>query len=188
MMGRPLDCLIVGAGPAGLTAAIYLARFRRHIVIVDAGESRAARIPRTHNHAGFPGGVPGQELLDRMRRQAQEFGCDVREATVHGLVRGEDNLFQAVAGGPNLTARNVLLATGIVNREPQLDRISEAVQRGLLRYCAVCDGYEARGRRIGILGHGASGLKEACFLRTYSDDVTLMSFRVAMEESDKSSA
>lgn len=74
---EPLDCLVIGAGPAGLTAAIYLARFRLKIAIVDAGKSRAAMIPRTHNHAGFPGGISGKELLGRMREQVQAFGTEV---------------------------------------------------------------------------------------------------------------
>lgn len=64
-----LDCLVIGAGPAGLTAAIYLARFHPKIAIVDAGNSRAALIPRTNNHVGFPGGIAGTELLARMRDQ-----------------------------------------------------------------------------------------------------------------------
>jgi thioredoxin reductase (NADPH) len=82
-----LDCLIVGAGPAGLTAALYLARFRLKIAIVDAGKSRAAMIPRTHNHPGFPGGIPGKELLGRMREQVQAFGTEVSEGLVESLSR-----------------------------------------------------------------------------------------------------
>ena len=70
MEAAELDCLIVGGGPAGLTAAIYLARFRRRFVLVDAGRSRAAWIPVSHNHPGFPDGIEGEELLRRMRAQA----------------------------------------------------------------------------------------------------------------------
>ena len=73
------DCIIIGAGPAGLTAAIYLTRFHLRIRLFDCGSSRAALIPRTHNHAGYPGGVKGTELLRLMLDQAEEFGA-VREA------------------------------------------------------------------------------------------------------------
>jgi thioredoxin reductase (NADPH) len=66
-----LDCLVIGGGPGGLTAAIYLARFRRRLLVVDAGESRAKWIPRSHNHASFPDGIPGPELVARMRAQAE---------------------------------------------------------------------------------------------------------------------
>ncbi len=72
---EPADCLIVGGGPAGLTAAIYAGRFRLSTVVIDAGESRASLIPSTRNQAGFPDGVSGSELLDRMRAQAARFGA-----------------------------------------------------------------------------------------------------------------
>jgi thioredoxin reductase (NADPH) len=74
MTEEPLDCLVIGAGPAGLSAAIYLGRFRRRFVVVDAGESRALLIPKSHNHAGFPEGIGGRDLLARMRVQAEKYG------------------------------------------------------------------------------------------------------------------
>ena len=72
------DCLIVGGGPAGLTAAIYLARYRRKVVIFDNGESRAALIPESHNYPGFPHGISGQELLRTLRRQAETYDITAR--------------------------------------------------------------------------------------------------------------
>src|SRR3954449_10356965 len=81
----PLDCIIVGGGPGGLTAAIYLARFRRRFVLVDAGQSRASWIPRSHNHPGFPDGVGGSELLQRMRDQLAGHGGMVQSGTVTAL-------------------------------------------------------------------------------------------------------
>ena len=74
MSGPPLDCLVIGGGPAGLTAAIYLGRFRRRFAVVDAGDSRALLIPKSHNHAGFPEGIGGRELPARMRAQAENYG------------------------------------------------------------------------------------------------------------------
>jgi thioredoxin reductase (NADPH) len=172
---EPLDCLVIGAGPAGLTAAIYLARFHLRIGVVDAGKSRAAMIPRTRNHAGFPGGISGQDLLARMRGQAAEFGAEVTGSLIETLSRKGD-LFVADSGEETWTTRSVLLATGVVNNAPPVapEIHDAAVARGLLRYCPICDGYEVTDKRIGIIGTGAHGCNEALFLRMYSPDVTLI--------------
>jgi len=170
-----IDCLIVGAGPAGLTAAIYLARFYLATRIVDAGKSRAAMIPRTRNHAGFPGGIRGTELLDRMRRQAAEFGAHVTPGLIERLERRGD-LFVAHGDDEAIVARAVLLATGVVNNRPTIspDIHDEAVRRGLLRYCPICDGFEATDRHIAVIGTQSHGANEAGFLRTYTRAVTLI--------------
>ncbi|MEE4454936.1 NAD(P)/FAD-dependent oxidoreductase [Novosphingobium resinovorum] len=174
-MKQPLDCLVIGAGPAGLTAAIYLARFHFSIAILDAGHSRAAMIPRTHNHAGYPGGIAGTELLGLMRDQAAEFGAVVIEGLIEGLERTEEG-FVARAQGGEWSARTVLLCTGVVNNRPQIapDIHDAALRRGLLRYCPICDGYEVTDKRVGVLGTGSHGFKEAIFLRMYTKDVTLI--------------
>ncbi|WP_294318827.1 NAD(P)/FAD-dependent oxidoreductase [uncultured Sphingomonas sp.] len=171
-----IDCAIIGAGPAGLTAAIYLARFHLAIRLFDCGSSRAAMIPRTHNHAGFPGGIPGRELLARMHRQARDYGATCEAATVTAIDRDGD-AFVVRTDRSTLRARTVLLATGVVNRRPAgLDDAlhDAALHRGLLRYCPICDGYEVTDRRVGIIGTGDHGMREALFLRGYTADVTLI--------------
>ena len=175
------DCLIVGAGPAGLTAAIYLARFLLDIAIIDGGNSRAALIPRTHNHAGFPDGISGVDLLGRMRDQAGRFGARTRSGVVRSLAREGDLFIAQTEDGP-ITARTVLLATGVVNNRPALatDCHAEALQRGLLRYCPICDGFEVTDRRVGVIGSGSHGYNEARFLRMYTADVTLISPEAAL--------
>jgi len=170
------DCIIIGAGPAGLTAAIYLARYHLSIRLFDNGSSRAALIPRTHNHAGYPGGVEGKELLRLMREQALEFGAIREEAEVTRLVPDDDG-FSVCIGPREYRARSVLLATGVVNHRPEGmpdDLHNEALARGLLRYCPVCDGYEVTDKRVGVIGTGERGRGEALFLRGYTQDVTLI--------------
>ena len=170
-----LDCLVIGAGPAGLTAAIYLARFHLDIEIVDAGESRAALIPRTHNHAGYPGGISGTALLGLMREQAAEFGVRIRHGVVDRLER-TGNDFRASIDGDWMEARTVLLATGVVNHRPRMDDAAHdtALARGLLRYCPICDGFEVTDKRVAVIGSKTHGYKEAVFLRMYTVDVTLI--------------
>ena len=171
------DCIIVGAGPAGLTAAIYLARYHLAIRMFDCGTSRASWIPTSHNHAGFPDGINGNELLERMRDQAARYGAlreprrvtDLRRDGDHFIVRCDDEDFRA---------RTVLLATGVVNNRPEGmdDQFhAEALGRGLLRYCPVCDGYEVTDKRVAVIGTADHGTAEAQFIRTYTADLTLVS-------------
>jgi thioredoxin reductase (NADPH) len=171
-----LDCLVIGAGPAGLTAAIYLARFHLHIEVVDAGSSRAAIIPRTHNHAGYPGGISGAELLQRMRDQAAEFGVAVRPGIVERLEQVEEGFVASTGEGLAIKARSVLLATGVVNNRPNMDEAEHALalNQGRLRYCPICDGFEVTDKRVGVIGSRTHGYNEAIFLRMYTKDVTLI--------------
>lgn len=170
-----IDCLVIGAGPAGLTAAIYLARFHLSLRVVDAGASRAALIPRTHNHAGYPGGIAGTELLRLMREQAAAFDAPVTDAPVERIERDGD-LFVAHTPLETIRARSVLLATGVVNNRPPIDDATHALalHRGLLRYCPICDGYEVTDKKVGVIGTRTHGYNEAVFLRMYTRDVTLI--------------
>ncbi|MDB5459150.1 MAG: thioredoxin reductase [Caulobacteraceae bacterium] len=170
---EPWDAVVVGAGPGGLTAAIYLARFRRRFLVLDAGESRAAWIPRSHNHPGFPNGIPGPELLARLRRHARRYGAHIRKARVDSLAPGTEG-FDIRAGRRRFVARTVLLATGVIDNEPKLPGLDLAIARGLIRICPICDGYEATGQAIGVIGNSEHGAREALFLRAYSDDVALI--------------
>ena len=175
-MDEPLDCLIIGGGPAGLTAAIYLARFRLDIRVIDAGNSRASWIPCSHNHAGYPDGINGKELLRLMREQAQKYGAKVETGRVTRLEKEDDRLFAADWGSGPQRSRSVLLATGIINRRPPMDPEihDEAMARGLIRYCPICDGYEVTDKKVGVIGSGENGVGEAIFLRSYTCDVTLI--------------
>jgi len=171
------DCLIVGGGPAGLTAAIYLARFHLAATVIDAGRSRASLIPLTRNHAGFPDGIAGRDLLARMREQAKRYGATLMEQTVEALSQGERGFVVRLADDRCIQARSVLLATGVVNRRPTMidDRTHAlALAGGQLRYCPICDGYEVTDRRVAVMGTGQRGCDEALFIRSYSADVTLV--------------
>ena len=171
-----LDCIVVGGGPGGLAAAIYLARFRLRCTVLDMGASRASRIPRCRNYPGFPDGIAGRELLSRMREQLAHYGgiavCE--EATA--LESGAEGLRVQTTGGV-YEGRTVLLATGMLDVEAPFDDRQQhdgAIAAGMLHYCPVCDGYEVSGKSVVVLGTGQHGAREALFLRGFTDTVQLV--------------
>jgi thioredoxin reductase (NADPH) len=186
-----LDCLIIGGGPAGLTAAIYLARFHLDILIVDGGKSRASWIPCTRNLSGFPDGIGGTELLERMREQACKYGAKIETEFVSKLEHDKQGLFTATWGSGSAAARTILLATGVTNRRPPMDKElhDDALARGLVRYCPICDGFEVTDKKVGVIGSDSHGVAEALFLRSYTADLTLIApdkaLRLRSEDSDK---
>jgi thioredoxin reductase (NADPH) len=173
-MSEMLDCLVIGGGPAGLTASIYLGRFRRRVTVTDKGWSRAEWITLSHNLPGFPNGIAGPALLEAMRAQARLYGASLQTGVVDALRRRDDGRFTARLDGVELSASTVLLATGVIENKPPVPHLADAVKRGLIRTCPICDGYEAIGKRVAVLGTGEHAAAEALFLRTYSQDITLL--------------
>lgn len=173
MSPERLEAIVVGAGPAGLTAALYLGRFRRRVLVIDGGDSRAAWIPTTHNHPGFPDGVAGTTLLALQKDHALRYGADIQPGLVDTLTVLDDG-FRLRLGAETLEAATVLLACGVEDNAPALPHVDAAVRRTLLRICPICDGFEVTGQRVGVIGHGPLGAREALFLRTYTDQLTLI--------------
>jgi thioredoxin reductase (NADPH) len=171
------EVVIIGAGPAGLTAATYLGRYRRRTLVLDGGPSRAAWIPRSHNTPGFAHGVGGPQLLESLSQQASLYGAERREGRARRLTRTADG-FMIIAGHAGgeatLEARFVLIATGVLDRLPDLPNLEAAIRAARVRMCPICDAYEAIDQRIAVLGDGDLGAREAAFLTTYSSDVTLL--------------
>lgn len=167
------EVLVIGAGPAGLTAATYLARFRRRVLVADGGPSRACWIPVSHNMPGFPKGITGDAILKRMTEQAREYDAVLEQGHVEAL-QVDGGGFVARLSGRELRVRAVLLATGVVDHHPELPGVERAIERSLVRICPICDGYEAIDKAVAIIGDDDKGVREAAFLRTYSDRVTLI--------------
>jgi thioredoxin reductase (NADPH) len=170
----PLDCVVIGGGPAGLTAATYLGRFRRKVLVVDAGKSRAAQIPESHNHPGFAG-IAGTALLEALRRQARRYGVRLRHGEVAALERRGDHFAVTLAGaGAEIHAARVLLATGLTDTSPALPNHDDAVRRAVIRYCPICDGFEATDANVAVYGTMSAAHGKALFLRTYTQRVTIL--------------
>jgi thioredoxin reductase (NADPH) len=169
---RQWDCLVIGGGPAGLTAALYLARFQRSVVVIDAGNSRAAMIPRSHNHPGFIDGISGPDLIKTLRQQAESYGATIASGTIHSLEQDENFVANGTSG--TLLAKRIILATGICDIEPEFVDADPAIVREAVRYCPICDGFEARDKHVAVHGPLNQAEAKARFLRHYSKNVTLI--------------
>lgn len=169
-----LDCAIIGAGPAGLTALEYLARFHRRAVALGASgpKPRLLLIDRTYNLPGYPEGVNGQVLLRRLRAQAEEMGGTVRASMVQRIEGADGDFTVHLQRGKPLHARKIILAMGVRDRRPDIPGI-ERHDGHFVRYCPVCDGFEHTGKRLGILGSGPSVARHALFLQTFSNHITI---------------
>jgi thioredoxin reductase (NADPH) len=183
-MQKSWDCLVVGGGPAGLTAATYLSRFRRTVLVADSGASRAALIPRSHNYPGFPGGISGRDLLKEQRRQAASAGATLIRGAVSSLQHRDEETFVANVGGEIITAARVVLASGLVDDKPQFASGFQLIDRAAIRFCPICDAPEALDQRIGVLGPPNHAWRKAVFLRTYSREVILLPFGSAEMDED----
>jgi thioredoxin reductase (NADPH) len=165
-----LECLIIGGGPAGLTAATYLGRFRRNIAVVDDGHSRMQRIPIARNVPGFPGGIAGRRLHAQMLEQATLYGARFVPGRAGALERREGG-FLAHVGDEKLCAASVLIATGSKLVEPDVVGLEEAVSCARIRYCPICDGLETDGKSVAVVGARPEGIKEAVFLSRFARKV-----------------
>jgi thioredoxin reductase (NADPH) len=177
-----LDCLIIGGGPAGLTAATYLARFLRSVQIIDGGNPRLSWIPKSHNYPGVPEGMHGKDALHHMRSQVALYKIPVLTDHVLQLQRQENGDFLAATkSGKQIRSRTVLLCTGVVDIEPQFEGVKQALAESVLRYCPICDGYEAINKKTVVLGFSKGGLGEALFVRHYTPYITLLTLGMQMK-------
>ena len=176
-MRREYDLVIVGGGPTGLTAAIYGARENFRVLIVErsAPGGQAGVTERFDNYPGFPDGVGGAELAERMTRQAERYGVEILSAVaVTGLTRVDPLVRVELSTGEFVTAPAVLVATGSTYRRTGAAGEDDLIGAGV-HFCATCDGPFYRGAsEVTVVGGGNSGLEEGLFLTQFADHVTIV--------------
>lgn len=176
MSEQTTDVIIIGSGPAGYTAAIYLGRAGYHPVVIAGALTPGGQLVNTtevENFPGFPDGIMGPDLMDAMRKQAERFGAEiVYDDVVSADVQG-DSKRVVLDGGDTYTARAVIVATGSQVRKLGVPGEAEYSGRGV-SYCATCDGFFFRGKPIVVVGGGDSALTEADFLSRFGSSVTVI--------------
>lgn len=170
---RPQRCIIIGGGPAGLTCALYLARFNVETLVIFREDQRARLIPRTWNFPGFKEGIRGDDLIARLQDQAREYGATLENGMVASLEGRMGEFRVRLTDSREYLGSHLVFATGVRDIPPDIPRVEKYIGRGL-RYCPICDGYEANGQRIAILGSGDDIASHALFLTRYSDRVTIL--------------
>jgi thioredoxin reductase (NADPH) len=155
-------------------SAVYLGRYKRRAVVIDEGRSRAMLIPKSRNVLGFPEGIAGEDLLERMRAHAAKFGATLEIGRIDRLEKSGD-AFEAWAGSAHFRARFVILATGARDVEPDVTGLEESLKAGHVRYCPVCDGFETQGRKVAVIGRELHGLRESAFVASFDNEVTWLS-------------
>jgi len=176
--GRPfapelnvLDVIVIGGGPAGLSAALVLGRCRRRVMVCDAGQPRNASAQALHGYLTRDGISP-RELLRLGREELHPYGIELRNVSVTDVVPAADGFDVRLDTGERLVARSVLVATGVRDHIPDIPGLDECYGISV-HHCPYCDGWEERDRIVAVIGHGAGGAGLALSLKTWSDRVVL---------------
>lgn len=165
------DVAVIGAGPAGLTAALYAARARLSTVVVEKmfPGGQAALTDIIENYPGFTEGISGIQLADAMKRQAERFGAEFTNGDVERIEKNDD-LFTVFLKGESIKAKTVILAAGAQPRKLGVKGEKEFTGRGI-SYCATCDGAFYKDKPIAVVGGGDTAIQEALYLTRFASEI-----------------
>ena len=168
------DLIIIGAGPAGLTAGLYAARARLKTLMLErlSPGGQVLMTDWVENYPGFPDGISGFELMDKMRRQAEKFGLDIKSTEVSRLDVLKEKQILATDNG-NLESKAIILACGATPQRLGIEGESLLTGKGV-SYCATCDGPFYREQEVAVIGGGDTAVEEALFLTKFASKIYLV--------------
>ncbi|MBP3707309.1 MAG: NAD(P)/FAD-dependent oxidoreductase [Clostridia bacterium] len=166
------DIIVIGAGPAGITAAIYAKRAGANVLVLYNGESNVEKTDKIENYYGFKDGIDGQTLFKNGVEQAKNLEVVVRKEEVLGIEK-IDNVFYIETTLKKYDSKAVIIATGNKNLKPDVKGISEFEGKGI-SYCAICDGFFYREKNVAVIGNGAFANKEVEHLKNIANSVTIL--------------
>lgn len=164
------DVIIIGKGPAGISAALYTVRANLKTLVVGADGGALAKTSKIENYFGFEMPVSGKELLENGGKQALRLGAEIKNAEVTAVEYGEAFNVKTTAG--EYAAAAVLIATGQAPRRPELPGVKEFEGKGV-SYCTTCDGFFYKNKSVGVLGNGNYAVQEAMELEPFTKDITI---------------
>jgi thioredoxin reductase len=177
-LGDGYDVVVVGGGAAGLSGALMLARARRSVVVIDAGNPRNAPASGVHGLFARDGVAPA-ELLERGRAEVHSYGGEVFTGEVASVVREDAGFTVALSDGRTVNTRRLLVATGLVDELPEIPGLRERWGRDVL-HCPYCHGWEVRDQAIGVLATGPLSVHQALLFRQWSSDVIFFTHSMPM--------
>ena len=168
------DVIIIGAGPAGISASLYAKRANKNVLVLYSGESSLEKAEKIENYYGFSGGISGKELFENGVNQAKNLGVELLEAEALGVTMNAEGNFEVVTKDNKLESASLILATGSKKLKPDIKGVEEFEGRGI-SYCAVCDGFFYRKKRVAVLGNEDYALSEAAELENIAGELTILS-------------
>ena len=169
---KKYDCVIIGGGPAGLSAAIYMARFNRSVLVVDRGGGRASGKQINENYLGFPKGIKASKLLELGKKQTEHFGVHFASEEVLSAKKTRD-IFTIKTSTETLSTRTAIIATGVTDHYPAFPGLHAYLGVSLF-WCIICDGYTVRNKKLIIVGHEDTATITAAEFLLYTDDITFL--------------